>query len=188
MRSIWSVLLVAVMVTMLAGCGGSEKATTSSNAPEWVAKGGGYHDGERGKAFYGVGASTGVTNVQLRRTAAETNARADLARMFKTRVQDMVEVYASALQAGSDGRVSEEASTSQITRALTNMELVGSVVIDHYYDSSDKTQYALVVLDVEGMKSSLDQMKQLSEAQKAAVKKSTEDAFKRLDDNLAKEQ
>ncbi len=185
MRFIILTLIIAAFGLLIIGCG-SSTPTVSSSAPAWVNKSGGFYEGDRGKAFYGVGASTGLTNVQLRRTAAETNARADLARMFQTRVQDLVKIYSAAIQAGPDNATSEEALTSQITRSLTDMELSGTTVIDHYFDPNTQTEFALAMLDAEGFKNSLDKVKQLNEQVKMQVKFNAQKGFEELDQQIEK--
>ncbi len=186
MKYIILVLSFLLIAFFLFGCGGS-KATTSSGTPAWVSKAGGFYDGDHGKAFYGVGASTGLSNVQLRRTAAETNARADLARMFRTKIEDMVSVYARAVQSGEQSAISEEAFTQQVTRGLTEMELSGTTIVDHYYDVDSKTEFALARLDVDGFKNSLDKMKELNEEVKNQVKFNAEKAFEELDKQINKD-
>jgi hypothetical protein len=175
-----SVLFALIIAASLIGCG-SSTPTVSSSAPAWVNKGSGYYVGDSGKAFYGVGASTGLTNVQLRRTAAETNARADIARMFKSRIEDLVKIYSRAIQGGQQGGTSEEATTQTVTRALTEMELSGTIIIDHYYDADTKTEFALALLDADGFKSSLEKMKELSAQIKSEVKLNSDKAFEELD-------
>ncbi len=64
--------LVAITTLMTAGCGGSSETVLRQDALYWANKTGSLSQGPRGEAFYGVEASTGLSNVQLRRTASET--------------------------------------------------------------------------------------------------------------------
>lgn len=183
MKHVISAVAILILAGILLGCG-SSNPTVSSSAPVWVTKGGGFQDGTRGKAFYGVGASTGLTNVQLLRTAAETQARADLARMYNTRVEDMVKIYARAIQGGQQNAATEEATTQNVTRALTECDLSGSIIIDHYYDADTRTEFALALLDAEAFKASLDKMKELNEQVRAQIISNSAKAFEELDAQL----
>ena len=171
--------IAAAFVLLAAGCSSSR---LSSDRPGWVDQGSGFFTGEKGKAFYGVGAATGISNVQLRRTTAETNARADLARSFKTRITDLVQVYMRHVSGGQPGRASEEQVTRQVTEAFTDMDLVGVPVISHYYEPGQETEYALVIMDVGSMKDQISQMKQLGKEVQEAILKNSEEAFKELEE------
>lgn len=185
MKHIAFILVVAIIVAAtLAGCGSS--ARTSSNRPGWVDQGSGFFSGDRGKAFYGVGAATGFKNIQLRRTTAETNARTDLARSFKTRIGDLVEIYMRHISGGPENKVNEEQVARQTTIAFTDMDLAGVPVIAHYFESGEDTEYALVIMDITAMKDQISQMKQLSKELQDAILKNAEEAFKGLEEKQAK--
>ena len=185
MKKLLIISIAAFLVAIIiAGCASSSQ--TTSNRPGWVDKGSGFFSGDRGKAFYGVGAATGIRNVQLRRTTAETNARADIARAFKTKVADLVKVYMRHVSGGDPARSSEEQTAQQVTRAFTEMDLVGARVIDHFFDPADQTEYALVVMDAAGMKDQVAQMKQLSKQIQDAILKNSDDAFNELKEEEAK--
>jgi len=183
MKKFLAVFLIALSIIIgLAACGGG----ATSNRPGWIDQGSGFFSGDRGKAFYGVGAVTGIKNVQLRRTTAETNARADLARSFKTRVTDLVKVYMRAVSGGPEGKANEEQVAQSVTRAFTDMELVGVPVINHYFSPGEDTEYALVMMDLSTMKDQISQMKQLSKQVQDAILKNSDDAFKELQEEQAK--
>jgi hypothetical protein len=186
MRFLILTLAFVGFILLLAGCGSSEPVV-SSNAPAWVDKGSSFYEGDRGKAFYGVGAVTGLSDVQMRRTAAETNAARQIAQTFKLHIQDLAKYYGTAVKAGPADGVSQEVMTQQITKAFTDMELSGVTVVDHYYDKDTKTQFALSVLDLEGFKNSLNNVKELNEEVKNRVKFNAEKAFKELDEEIQKQ-
>ncbi|NVM23610.1 MAG: hypothetical protein HWN68_17745, partial [Desulfobacterales bacterium] len=58
-------VLLAVGIFFIAGCA---TAPPKGKGPEWVWKGSGAFDVEKGKVFYGVGIASGIRNKVLLRT------------------------------------------------------------------------------------------------------------------------
>src|SRR3989454_8595102 len=56
---------------------GSFLLAACSSVPKWVDKGGGYMTEKDGKAFYGVGAVTGIRNEPLAKETADNRARSE---------------------------------------------------------------------------------------------------------------
>ena len=136
-------MLLAIL--MVAGCGGSgpkvEKPT--SNRPDWIDMGSGAFPGDVGTAFYGVGLAELRTHPTLssRRTAADLNARAELARSFKTKIDDLLKAYERIISDGETSTV--ESFHQQATTAFTSITLTGAFIVNRYYDASEKAQYSL---------------------------------------------
>lgn len=176
------VLFVLISIlSVFFSCSGS-KAVFTKNGPDWINKGSGFFDGEKGKAFYGIGVSNNVDNIMLRRNAADAQARADLSRVFSTSIQDLVKIYARSVSGGAENRVSEEQLVQQTTKAFTEIELSGSMVIDRYYDPAARAEYSLVILDMKMFMEQIDKMEELSKRVKEVIEKNAEKAF----DELAK--
>lgn len=175
-----SILIVAVLL----GCASTK--TVSSNRPEWVDKGGGFYTGDWGKVFYGVGAASNINNVSLRRNAADTQARADLARSFSTKIEDLIKIYAQSVSGGPQAQVSEEQLVQQATRAFTSLDLTGAIIVDRFYDSAEKTQYSITKLDMEMFKNQIEKMQELSQEIKKLIEENAEAAFNELDEEAAK--
>src|SRR5437763_16967140 len=72
LRKSWafSFLIFSGLALILAACSGT---------PQRVSKGGGYMSEKDSKAFYGVGAVTGIRNEPLAKETADNRARSDLA-------------------------------------------------------------------------------------------------------------
>lgn len=182
-----SLLLLSLLsFLLLAGCGGS--SYSEKHLPDWVTKGSGVFSGDEGKAFYGVGSATNISNVTLMRTAAETGARTDLARVYKTHVQDLVKSYQRSVSSGQGNDVKEsgEQLVQDVTKALTDMELSGAMIVNHYYDEDTKTEYALTKFDPAQFKNQLQQMKELNADVKQMIEKNAEKAFDELDQEVSK--
>jgi len=166
-----------IIAFMILGCAATKEAT---KRPGWIDKGSGFFSGDRGKAFYGVGTASYITNVGLRREAADAGARTDLAKIFKTQIKNLVKIYAASIYGGRD-REKEEQFVSSATKSFTEMELAGSMIIDRYYDEKEKTQYSLAVLDMNFFKDQVTRMKELSKEVQEAIKANAEKAFEELD-------
>jgi hypothetical protein len=175
--------LSLAVILVLAGCASS---SVSSNRPGWVDQGTGFFSGDRGKAFFGVGAASGIKDVSMRRTTAEADARAALARSFRSKIVDLVKIYRRHVVGGDAGKVSEEQLAQQATRAFTEMELVGVPVVSFYFEPSENTQYALVMMNAASLKDQISQMKELSKEIREAIIKNSDDAFKELEEERQK--
>jgi len=164
-------------------------ACSSSNVtrPAWVDKPGGIYSGDRGKAFYAAGVASNIQNVASRRTIAETDARTKLARVFQTHIKDLVKkawLYRS--EGGVEVRISEEEFASEATKGFTDMKLTGSIILEYYYDSEEKTQYAYATLDVQGFRDELSRMKALSAEAKDIIERNAQKLFDELEEEATK--
>ena len=136
-QRIFSSLLVLACAFLFMQCGGKPKPIDTMrpgkdpNRPGWVDKGSGFFDGDKGKAFYGVGAVSGLKNVSLRRTSADTQARADIARVFKTHVADLVRIYQR--EVSDIDKSAAETFAEQATKGFTSMDLSGAQIVDRYF-------------------------------------------------------
>jgi hypothetical protein len=178
-------VLALALMAVVAGCGGPPKPLLpSDNRPGWIDKGGGFFSGDKGRAFYGVGAASNISLPSLRRNSADAQARADLARTFKTHINDLGKIYSKSVSGGGsagDARESSEQFASQVTTALTEMDLTGSMIVDRFYDTRERTQYSLVVLDVDGFRNQIDQVRSLTQQAQAVIKANADSAFAELD-------
>jgi len=172
------------LVAALSGCSGSKQVT--SNRPGWIDQGPGFFTGEKGKAFYGVGVASNINNVMLRRSTADTQARVDLARVFNTRISDLVKTYARSVSGGPEAQVSEEQLAQQTTKAFTEMDLSGTQIVDRYFDPAENAQYALAMLDLTMFKNQIQKMQELSKEVKEIIEKNAEKAFQELNEMSAK--
>lgn len=176
---------VAILLGLsLLACGGATQLTPTKGRPEWIDKGGGFFSGDKGTAFYGVGAASNISIPSLRRTTAEAQARADIARVFKSRISNLVKAYSRSISGGGDAanaKESMEQFAQEATKAFTSMELSGVLIVDRYYDEKERTQYALAVMDLAAFKDQVSQMRDLSEQAQEAIKANADEAFGELD-------
>jgi len=166
--------MIGVLVLFFA-CSGSKQV--ASGRPGWVDKGGAFYKGDAGKGFYGVGSASNMSNVSLRRTTADTQARADLARIFSSEIANLVKIYQREVIGGGGDASAAEQLAQEATVAFTDMDLSGAQIFDRFYDSVERTQYSLAYLDLESFKNQVEKMKQLSKEVQEAIIKNSEKAF-----------
>ncbi len=177
------------------GCAGTKKeaavappAQPVSAEPEWVRKGAGAFLNKGDKAFYGVGAVSGVMNKPLARTTADNRARAEIAKVFETYSASLMRDYAASTTAGDFKKTSEEQNIEQAVKTFSAATLSGVVIIDHWTDPQDNTIYSLARLDLENFKETLNKMKELNAEVRDFVRKNAEKAFEKLESEEQKRQ
>lgn len=176
-----TIFLLLAMFTV-AGCGGSSPKveTPTSDRPDWIDMGSGAFPGDVGSAFYGVGLAEAKTHPTLssRRTAADLSARAELARSFKTKIDELLKAYERIV---SDGTVTTvESFHQQATTALTSITLAGAFIVNRYYDKSEKAQYSLARMSISDFKNQIEQLEELSDEVESIILDNAEAAFGEL--------
>ena len=167
------VLLLACVLT-LAACGGP---------PTWVRYGSPALK-EKDKAFYGVGAITGVKNEPLAWDAAENRARAEIARSFETYTPYLMRDYAASTTAGDFTKNTGEQNIERAIKTFSAVTLNGVRKVDQYKGPKTETYYVLTKLDLSDMKEQLAQARELNSQVRDFVRKNAE----RLFDQLEKEE
>lgn len=170
-------LAAGLLILSLVGCGRGLK----NEEPEWVQKGHGAFLDNGQKAFYGVGAVTGVKNKPLAKTAADNRARAEIAKVFETYSASLMRDYAASTTAGDFKKTSEEQNIEQTIKTFSANTLSGVMIIDHWTDPSDGTLYALARLDLDRFKENIQQARELNAAVRDYVRQNAEKAFEALD-------
>jgi hypothetical protein len=136
------------------------------------------------KGVCGKGSVSGMTNIALANSAAESRARAELARSLQTRVKAMMQDYQAATQGGAENKTASEQHIVDVSKEITNINLAGTR-LEETWISDSGTVWALVVLDTESFKDSLTQMKGLDDRERAAIVQRADKAFSELDDATA---
>jgi len=181
----FNLFYVALLALMITACSGGKKKIDlmnpeiDPNKPGWAEKGGGFFDGDKGTSFYGVGTITRMRNVSLRRTGADTEARADISRIFKSHIANLVKVYQRELT--DMDKNASEAFVQDATKAFTSMDLSGAQIIDRYYSVQEQTQYSLAVLDLNSFKDQIEKMNNLSDRAKQIIIENADKAFEEID-------
>lgn len=135
---------------------------------------------ENKDALCASGSVQGMTSVSLARAAAEGRARTELARVLEVRVKSMLKDYQAATQGGPDDATSTEQHIEDTSKQITDVTLSGSR-IEETFVSRTGTFWALVVLDVDAFKDSLQRANQLNSDVRAAIIERAERSFRSLD-------
>jgi len=167
--------------TALTACGGAQTEGEHDDRPAWVDRGGA---AMKDKAVYGVGVASKISSVSLRRSTADAQARAELAKIFTSRVQNLVKNYEASTNDGD--KEAAEAHRQEATKVFTEMELAGVEVVDRFFDTEQDTQYALARLDPAAFAAQLDQMDKLSARAKEIIRFNAKKAFDEVDAESAK--
>lgn len=189
MRILASCLLIAAAT----GCSSSKPAQRSPIAgvnpdgtPKWVNRGSGAFDGDKGKAFYGVGIVQGIRNIALARQTSDNRARGEIAKIFDLYVAAMMKDYQRSTTAGDMKNSSEEQDVVAAQKTITEATLRGVEIRDHWTDPQTHAGYALAVLELDKVMKSLQQAKQLNAQVRDYVRANARKAFKDLDSELNK--
>jgi hypothetical protein len=132
------------------------------------------------EALCASGSVQGMSSVSLARAAAEGRARTELARVLQVRVKSMLKDYQSATQGGPDNATASEQYVEDTSKQITDVTLSGSR-IEETFVSETGTFWALVVLDVEAFKDSLQKANDLNSEVRAAIVERAERSFRSLD-------
>jgi hypothetical protein len=184
-RGTLSLALLGVVI----GCGSSPPKPQNAlqaemvGAPKW-AQGACQLGLQNKKAICGTGSVSGMTNVALARSAAEGRARTELARSLQTRVKAMLKDYQAATQGGPGNQTASEQHIEDVSKQITDTTLSGTRLEDTWISNAG-TFWALVVLDTDAFKDSMNNMKQLDDHIRAAIVKRADKAFSELDDATA---
>lgn len=173
-RDMVGVGMIAVILLGLSACGGP---------PKWV-KYGSPSLSDKEKAFYGVGAVTGIKNEPLAWDAAENRARAEVAKNFETYTAYLMRDYAASTTAGDFTKSAEEQNVERAIKTFTAVTLNGVRKVDQYKDEKTGTYWVLAKLNLSDLKEQLAQAKELNAEVRDYVRKNAE----RLFDQLEKEE
>lgn len=181
-------LLMTALALIFAGCASTPAPSTSSR-PAWIDKGG--YPGDPVTVIYGVGVANAMPNIALQREASESRARGNVASSMNTYVAKLVKDYMDhhvdyfdqENTAGSDEFV------SSVSKSVTEAQLVGSRIVDHWTDPATGAMYSLARIDTAN---TFDEYKEklkkaIRDNHGKALKARTDDALKDLDKELGKQ-
>lgn len=172
-------------LSALVGCAGRHTPSPIAvNAPEWVNKGSGAFKEGATPVFYGVGIAQGIRNRALSVAAADDRGRAEIAKVMNSYVTVLTKDYMASTTAGAMDKSSEEQHVTQTLKNFAKFTLHGAIVVDHWKDPADGTMFSLVKLDMDSVKKTLEQSKELDGKMRDFVRANAEKAF----DDLAAEE
>jgi len=184
MKAKYLVVICALIVAgmfFLTGCS-SKPESAFSKGPEWVYKGSGAFDAEKGKVFYGVGIASGIKNKALLVTTADNRARAEIAKTLETYVAVLAKDYMASTTAGDMSETSEEQHVEQALKTFSKTTIHGATIVDHWQDPADMTMYSLCELDMFAFKDALETHKELDAKVRDYVRKNADKMHDQLEE------
>ncbi|MBI5210567.1 MAG: hypothetical protein HY927_11410 [Elusimicrobia bacterium] len=182
-----SLLGCALALGLVAGCATSSKPVEpKSTAPEWVGKGSGAFKDGGALVFYGVGIHQGSRNRAISEYGSNDRGRGELAKIMNSYVTVLTKDYMASTTAGDMKNSSEEQHTAQTLKVFAKQTLNFSQAVDHWRDPVDSTYFALVKLDMSGVKKALEECKELDTKVRDFVRANAEKAFDELQAEEAK--
>jgi hypothetical protein len=178
-----SIIVLIAGMFLFAGCGGITPIQ-KVKAPDWVIKGSGAFEKERGKAFYGIGSASGIKSFSLLRSAADNRARNEIAKIFETYSSSLMKDYMASTTAGEKDVSSEEQHVEQVIKTVTKSTLTGVEIINHWQNPDTGELYSLARLDLVTFKENLEKAKELD----SKVRDYIRDNASRLHEELEKEE
>lgn len=184
--AILSAVAIAALLSSVLGCSHESAGAGPSNAPAWVTKGSGAFTGDRGKAFYGVGAAPKMIDVAMQRDRASDRGRRGILQVFNTYIAYMMKDYARSTTAGDMSKESYEADVLQVQKTISIGDLNGAQIVDSWKDPADGTMYCLAVLDMNAVGDILAGKKELDAKMRDYVRSNAAKAFDDLEKEEAK--
>jgi len=190
-------LILCGVIGLMAACGpahvdngpgpATRQPSVYDGSPDWVRKGSGAFGGERGKSFFGVGQASKIQNAGLRRTAADAQARTEIAKIMNTYAASLVKMYNESVSNGDPNTAAQE--SQMVTSAMKNFtqaQLQGVEIIDHWISNDGSTEFALAQLDFSQFKQDADKVKQLNDRAREVIKARADEAFGEMEKEEAK--
>lgn len=184
------VLFIGVLFTgvIFTGCGGKRIDTIGfekvDNAPDWVVKGSRAFKNDDKRAFYGIGAASGIKNYALLRSTSENRARNEIAKVFEVYMASLMKDYAASTTAGGFDSSTEEQHVEHAIKTVVATTLSGVEIVDHWEYKSKGILFTLARLDLNAFEQNLDKMKDLNSKVRDFVRENAQ----RLHEELAKEE
>lgn len=171
-------IVLAAMVFSAGGC--SSKHKMVPGAPEWVNEGSGAFEDSGEKVFYGVGAVTGITSPSLKAQAADQRARADIARQLDTYVANLYRDYQRATPESMGRPAVEEEHVEQSLKSFTQVTVRGVRIMDRWREPETDTLYSLARIDLDGIRSTLNEIEAMDPSLRKYMRNNAEKAFETM--------
>ena len=177
MRGIVSAVLGLAFTFFLFSCAPAPPIEKPGELPEWVNQ-----TGIMGDVIVAVGAAPKMYNPALQRKEAEHQARVEISKILRTKVQGMQESFSEEARDLMTDRGKSEFMSISVSREVTDAILVGVQPDKYYVDPRTGVAYARVVLQKgDAIAGILEHMKKMSEKQALIIEQHKEKAMKRME-------
>jgi len=166
MKRFLSVVAACAVALMVFSCGSKEVTKTTPiqeiEAPDWVKKGSGAFDDDKGKVFYGVGSASNIGNYALLRSTADNRARSEIAKIFEFYTASLMKDYTASTSAGEANVHADEQHVEEAIKTVSSATLSGVEIVDHWQHPATGELFSLAKLDLESFKDSLQNARELN--------------------------
>lgn len=175
----FAALIALALAALITGCGGGEPVKSDTvlsgpTPPAWITTGAGAYSDAKGRAFFGVGSSSGIKNRALLRSNADNRARAEVSKIFQFYTAALMRDYLASKQALEPLVSDEERRVEQAMRDLTSSALSDVVIAEQWQNTSTGELHALARLDLKAFIKSAQGNQAISEALKGYIKDNAE--------------
>jgi hypothetical protein len=186
-RALLAVLFLSTssLVACGSGGGGADPKTPDEKqddplvgAPNWVLADCRDHFADQA-VICGVGSVTGVSSASLARNTSMARGRTEISRYLSTEVKSVLRDYQGASEGKNEQEI-EERSTQ-----ISEMTLSGSRMAGHFR-AKDGTHYALMVLELDSFKQSIEASSSIDEELKRALMEHANTAFSVRDSEVSR--
>lgn len=166
MKRFLGIIGACIVGLTLLSCGSKEVTKTTPiqeiEAPDWVKKGSGAYDDDKGKVFYGVGSASNIGNAALLRSTADNRARSEIAKIFEFYTASLMKDYTASTSAGEANVHADEQHVEEAIKTVSSATLSGVQIIDHWQHPATGEFFSLAELDLESFKQSLENARELN--------------------------
>jgi len=139
-KSVFSIILIGILVLSLVGCGGGKKMVDEDETPDW------YLNPPRSEDYlYGVNSSTSQ-KMQLALDKAKTGARNDIAQQMEVKMQSLEKSFEEEIGSADDTELNT--FYNQTMKAIASQTLNGSRVKKQDVQKEGKSYRAYVLMEL----------------------------------------
>lgn len=180
MPTVYSIFIA--MMFAAAGCSSGPTKVESDmglkGVPDWVNEGTATLKTKDGRLFHGVGSAEVIGDLSFQTSVADDRARAEIARILTSYMEVVSRDYVASQQAQEEGYT--QATASREISNVTKVNLSGARIIGHWRDMKSGIVYSIAELDMEQVKSTLEQVSAMNEGLKSHIQAQGDNIFDRI--------
>jgi hypothetical protein len=160
MKPALNVWLLLLMTACLSACSGTTRIESDlqiKGAPDWVNEGTQALKNKDGRLIHGRGEAPAMGDESLQKATADNRARAEIARVLSTIMEDTLSDYTSSSGGEADNSIERAISSS------TRQALSGARILGHWKDPKTGIIYSLAELDSKAVDKAMATANKLSE-------------------------
>lgn len=152
--------LVLGLAAVLAACSSGTRIESDmqiKGAPDWVNEGTQAVKNKDGRLIHGLGEAPPMGDTSLQKTTADNRARAEIARVLSTMLNDTYTEFTNSTGGEADS------SVERALHSTTQQALSGARILGHWKDKKTGIVYALAELDTRALDKAIKTSNTLSD-------------------------